>query len=100
MRHLIHPILSALVNTRDISGKSIFAGGKRFTGFSNAEENQIQKVNSIPFLLEDKLASLGGIYESGEPWGPHVVIDGNLYTGQNPASAKPLAGAIVKALSA
>lgn len=31
---------------------------------------------------------------------PHVVVSGNLITGQNPASAKPLAEAILKALKA
>jgi len=89
---------AALVNVKDASGKSIFAGGRKFTGFSNDEEHQAHKVNAVPFLLEDKLASLGGVYESGEAWKPYVTIDRTLYTGQNPASAKPLADTVVKAL--
>jgi putative intracellular protease/amidase len=91
---------AALVNVTDASGKSIFAGGKKFTGFSNNEENAVHKVQAIPFLLEDKIGSLGGAYESGEAWAPYITVDGNLYTGQNPASAKPLADAVVKALNA
>jgi hypothetical protein len=57
------------LNVKDASGKSIFAGGKKFTGFSNAEEMMVDKVKTIPFLLEDKLGSFGGAYEkSGSAW--------------------------------
>jgi putative intracellular protease/amidase len=38
-------------------------------------------------------------YRAGEPYQPHLEIDRSLYTGQNPASAVPLAQEIVKALS-
>ncbi|KAK7061673.1 ThiJ/PfpI [Favolaschia claudopus] len=89
---------AALVNVKDADGKSIFAG-KAATGFSNDEETQVGKVKDVPFLLEDKIVSLGGKYEkAAEAWGSHVVVDGNLYTGQNPASAKPIGEAILKAL--
>ncbi|EIN07488.1 class I glutamine amidotransferase-like protein [Punctularia strigosozonata HHB-11173 SS5] len=90
---------AALAGATDASGKSIF-DRKAFTGFSNVEEEQAGKVKDVPFLLEDKLTTLGGKYEKADkPWGPHVVVSGNLYTGQNPASAKPLAEAILKALA-
>ncbi|KAJ7498977.1 ThiJ/PfpI [Mycena latifolia] len=89
---------AALVGVTDAQGKSIFAG-KSATGFSNVEEVQVDKVKDIPFLLEDKIVSLGGKYEkAAEPWGVKVVVDGNLYTGQNPASAGALGQAILKAL--
>ncbi|KAJ7775615.1 ThiJ/PfpI, partial [Mycena maculata] len=79
-------------------GKSIFAG-KSATGFSNAEEIAIDKVKDVPFLTEDKIISLGGKYEkANEPWGVKVVVDGNLYTGQNPASARAIGEAILKGL--
>jgi len=78
---------------------SIFHG-KRFTGFSNVEEEQAGMVKEIPFLLEDRIIELGGKYEKAEkPWEAHVVVDGLLLTGQNPASARPLAQAVHKALS-
>jgi len=48
--------------------------------------------------LEDKIGELGGKFECAEPWQSHVVVDGKLYTGQNPASAKPLAERIVQDL--
>ncbi|KAG2077473.1 class I glutamine amidotransferase-like protein [Suillus decipiens] len=91
---------AALVGVTDESGKSIFAG-KPATGFSNVEEKQVDKVKAsdIPFLLEDKISSLGGKYEkAAEPWEPKVVVAGNLITGQNPASAHPIGEAILQAL--
>ncbi|KAG6919389.1 hypothetical protein DXG01_006272 [Tephrocybe rancida] len=89
---------AALVAAVDASGKSIFSG-KKFTGFSNVEEDITGSVKEIPFLLEDKIKELGGHYEkAAEPWGNHVVVDGNLITGQNPASAVSIGEAILKAL--
>lgn len=55
-------LFRALVGATDNSGTPIIAG-KAFTGFSNAEEEQIGMVKAIPFLLEDELSSLGGKYE-------------------------------------
>ncbi|KAF8195956.1 ThiJ/PfpI [Mycena galopus ATCC 62051] len=89
---------AALVGATDAHGKSIFAG-KAATGFSNAEEIQVDKVKDIPFLLEDRIVSLGGKYEKApDAWASHVVVDGILITGQNPASAGPIGHAILKAL--
>ncbi|EEB95123.1 hypothetical protein MPER_05957, partial [Moniliophthora perniciosa FA553] len=79
-------------------GKSIFAG-RKVTGFSNAEEEQVGKVKDVPFLLEDKIKELGGQYEkAAELWAPKVLVDGNLYTGQNPNSARAIGEAILAAL--
>ncbi|KAF8591579.1 class I glutamine amidotransferase-like protein [Ramaria rubella] len=89
---------AALVGVTDTDGKSIFAG-RKFTGFSNAEEEQFQGVDTIPFLLEDKISQLGGKFEkAAEPFGAWVVVDGKLITGQNPVSAAPLGDALLKAL--
>ncbi|OCH92202.1 class I glutamine amidotransferase-like protein [Obba rivulosa] len=89
---------AALVGVTDANGKSIFAGRKA-TSFSNVEEEQVKKVKDIPFLVEDRIKALGGIYEkAAEPWGPKVIVHDNLITGQNPASAKGTGEAILKAL--
>ncbi|KAL0949773.1 hypothetical protein HGRIS_009812 [Hohenbuehelia grisea] len=88
---------AALVGGVDASGKSIFAG-KSFTGFSNTEEEIVGKVKDIPFLLEDRIGSLGGKYDKTEPWQPKVIVDGTLITGQNPASSVPIGEALLKAL--
>ncbi|QRV90971.1 chaperone protein HSP31 [Ceratobasidium sp. AG-Ba] len=89
----------ALVGANDKSGKSIFSG-RNATGFSDAEEEQVGKVKDVPFLLETRIKELGGKYTKAEEnWGPKVVVDGHLITGQNPASAKGVGEAILKALS-
>ncbi|KAI0650259.1 ThiJ/PfpI [Trametes meyenii] len=90
---------AALTSATDANGVSIFKGRKA-TGFSDLEEEQVGKVKDIPFLLETRIKEIGGLYEkAGEPWGAHVVRDGNLITGQNPASAQGIGEAIDKALS-
>ena len=66
--------------------------GRRMTGFSNVEEQQADLADKAPWLLEDRLKEIGAEYEkAAEPWAPHVVVDGPVYTGQNPASSAALA---------
>ncbi len=90
---------AALLATADPDGSSPFAG-YRLTGFSNAEETQGGLADKAKWLLQDRLVELGVDYQEGEPWAPKVVVDRNLYTGQNPASSAPLAAEMVKALGA
>ena len=73
--------------------------GKKLTAFSNAEEENYAKAD-VPFELETALRDAGAVHESAAPWQEKVVIDGRLMTGQNPASAGPLAKQIVAALRA
>ncbi|HEX3827500.1 MAG TPA: type 1 glutamine amidotransferase domain-containing protein [Sporichthyaceae bacterium] len=73
--------------------------GYALTGFSNVEEAQVGFAERADWLLEDKLTGGGGVFSAGDPWGPKIVVDRNLYTGQNPASSQALAEAIVTALS-
>ena len=70
----------------------------RVTGFTNSEEAAAGLTEVVPFLLEDLLASLGGKYEKGADFQPHVVRDGLLVTGQNPASSEPAAEAVLELL--
>jgi putative intracellular protease/amidase len=89
---------AALLPAIDQDGKWLF-DGYRVTGFTNVEEEQVGFANRAPWLLEDRLKTAGGLFEhSGGPWAAHVVTDANLYTGQNPASSRPLAQALVEAL--
>ena len=49
--------------------------------------------------MEDRVIELGTKFEKAEALlQAHIVVDGQLYTGQNPASAKPLADRIVQDL--
>jgi hypothetical protein len=41
---------------------------QKVTGFSNSEEEAVGKTKYVPFLLEDKLKELGGLYERGPDW--------------------------------
>lgn len=88
---------AAFVNVKLSNGKGLLAD-KRVTGFTNEEEEQVGLTKVVPFLLEDKLREVSGSYEKAEPWAEKVVVDGKIITGQNPASAKAVGEAIVKAL--
>ncbi len=73
--------------------------GKRVTGFANSEEEEVQLTKIVPFLVEDELKRLGGLFEKAPNWQSFVVIDGRLITGQNPASSTATAQALLKVLS-
>lgn len=62
--------------------------GKSVTGFSNSEEDAVQLTEIVPFLVEDELKAKGGNYSKGDDWHPYALTDGNLITGQNPASSE------------
>lgn len=78
-------------------GSSILAG-RRATGFTNAEEDAVQLTASMPYLLETVMKRLGARFEATANFQPFAVRDGNLITGQNPASAAPIAELVVAAL--
>ena len=71
--------------------------GKKVTGFTNSEEAGVGLTDVVPFLVEDTLTSLGGDYSKGPDWASHVVRDGLLITGQNPASSEEAANVLLKA---
>jgi putative intracellular protease/amidase len=73
--------------------------GKKVTGFSWTEEKAAKRDLAVPYNLEQRLQERGGIYEkSSIPFKSHVVEDGLLITGQNPASATGVAEAVVHSL--
>jgi putative intracellular protease/amidase len=86
----------ALLGVKLSDGSSLVKG-RKLTSFSNEEEFGYAK-DDVPFLLEDALVKEGAQYSSVAAWQPKFVVDGRLFTGQNPASAAPLAEEIVKAL--
>jgi putative intracellular protease/amidase len=69
--------------------------GRKVTGFSNTEEKAVGLSAIVPFLVEDMLQGSGANYTKGPDWGPYVLTDGNLITGQNPASSAPAAAALL-----
>ncbi len=73
--------------------------GKNVTGFTNTEEEAAGLIKVVPFLVEDTLTQNGSVYSKAADWQPHVVTDGLLITGQNPASSEPAAQALLNALA-
>jgi len=71
--------------------------GKSVTAFSNSEEVAVELTDVVPFLLEDELQAIGANYSKSSDWHPYVVTDGNLVTGQNPASSEGVAQALLDA---
>ena len=51
-----------------------------------------------PFLVEDEMLRLGAIFSKKADWAVHVVSDGLLTTGQNPASSGPAAKTLMAAV--
>ncbi|PAT04009.1 type 1 glutamine amidotransferase domain-containing protein [Corynebacterium sp. NML 150383] len=90
---------AAVLATENAQGGSPFSG-RTLTGFSNDEERAAGLAGKAPWLLEDRLVALGAEYtKAPEPAAPYVAVDGNLYTGQNPASSQELAERLVKDLA-
>lgn len=86
-----------LMNAKDKSGAYIVAD-RNITGFSNSEEKAVGLTDAVPALVEDMLIKRGAKYSKAADFMAHVCIDGNLITGQNPASAEPVARQVLAML--
>jgi putative intracellular protease/amidase len=73
--------------------------GKTVTGFTNGEEEEVGLTKVVPFLVEDELMNLGATFSKVKNWGVHTISDGQLITGQNPASSGPTARVLVETLN-
>jgi putative intracellular protease/amidase len=60
----------------------------------------VHLIDVVPFLVEDELKRLGGIFEKVPNWQPFSIVDGRLLTGQNPASSTSAAEALLKLVAA
>jgi putative intracellular protease/amidase len=89
---------AVLRHTRTSDGSPLIQG-KSVTGFSNSEEEAVQLSNVVPFLLEDELSAKGAKYSKLDDWQDYAIADGNLITGQNPASSGSVAKAVLEALN-
>lgn len=86
-----------MMNARDKNGAYIITG-REITGFSNSEEDAVGLMDVVPALVEDVLIKRGGKYSKAADFTAHVCVDGNLITGQNPASSEPVARKVLAAL--
>ncbi|MFR9727930.1 type 1 glutamine amidotransferase domain-containing protein [Saccharopolyspora sp. MS10] len=89
---------AGLLSATGTDGSWRFAG-RRMTAFTDEEERLFGTAEGAPWLLASRLRERGGRHVGGAPYEAHVVRDGNLVTGQNPASSAPLAEAMLAALS-
>lgn len=90
---------AGLVKAKRKDGSPIVAG-RKVAGFTDSEERAVGLENAVPFLLETRLRELGANYASGPDFEPFAVRDGDLVTGQNPASAGKTADLVLEAVRA
>jgi len=86
----------SLLNVK-LSNGTFLLEGKNVTSFTNEEENNYA-VADVPFLLQTALSNQGAKFHQAEPWVAHSIADGNLVTGQNPASARGVAQKMINLL--
>ncbi|SMP28380.1 type 1 glutamine amidotransferase domain-containing protein [Flavobacterium hercynium] len=88
----------SLLNVK-LSNGSYLVNGKNITSFTDEEERGYA-IADVPFLLETALTKQGAKFHAAANWSAHSIADGNLVTGQNPASAKGVAEKMIVILEA
>jgi putative intracellular protease/amidase len=88
---------AALVNIR-LSNGDFLVKGKTVAAFTNAEEEAVKLTGVVPFLLETKLIERGAKHVAAPNFQANVQTSARLVTGQNPASARGVAEAVVRVL--
>lgn len=87
-----------LVNAKDENGNPIVKD-REVTGFSNKEETAVGLTDVVPMLVENQLIEKGGNFSKADSFTSYMRSDGNLITGQNPASSEPVALEVIELLS-
>lgn len=90
---------AGLVNVRLADGRYLVAG-KDVSAFTNDEERAVKLDGVVPFSLADRLIERGARHHGVPNFQPTAVVSERLVTGQNPASAAPVASAMVEVLAA
>lgn len=88
----------SLLNVK-LSDGSYLVNGRNIASFTTEEEDMYARAD-VPFDLQSALTSQGAIFHAAAPWSANSIADGNLVTGQNPASAKGVGEKIVAILGA
>jgi putative intracellular protease/amidase len=88
----------SLLNVK-LSDGTFLLKDKNITSFTNQEEHNYAK-DDVPFLLETALTEQGAKFHAAAAWADHSIADGNLVTGQNPASARGTAQKVIALLEA
>lgn len=90
---------AALLAAKRDDGSNAFAG-RRVTVFTDEEERSGGTGEKTPWFVETELRNAGLVVEAGKAWSDHVVVDGNLITGQNPQSSASVAQEVIRELGA
>lgn len=88
---------AALVNALGGRGRPLVEH-RKMTAFTNTEEAAVELTSVVPFSLESLLVERGAQFQRGDDWSEFCVSDGNLVTGQNPASSAATARALLQLL--
>ncbi|MBK1896830.1 type 1 glutamine amidotransferase domain-containing protein [Chryseobacterium paridis] len=86
----------SLLNVK-LSDGTYLVKGKNIASFTTEEEDNYARAD-VPFDLQSALTEQGAIFHASEPWSANSITDGNIVTGQNPASAKGVGEKIVAIL--
>ncbi|AZA55020.1 type 1 glutamine amidotransferase domain-containing protein [Chryseobacterium sp. G0201] len=86
----------SLLNVK-LSDGSYLVNGKNIASFTTEEEDNYARAD-VPFDLQTALTDQGAIFHAAEAWSANSIADGNIVTGQNPASAKGVGEKIVAIL--
>ncbi len=89
---------AALVDVKLSNGKYL-VDGKTVSAFTDEEEEAAGLTKIVPFLLASELKTRGAKHTFAPLWRSHVVADGRLVTGQNPASAKGVCEKVAEILA-
>ncbi|UJW29604.1 type 1 glutamine amidotransferase domain-containing protein [Saccharothrix sp. AJ9571] len=88
---------AALLSAVDSEGRWLFAG-REMAAFTDEEERLFGTAEGAPWLLAGRLREWGAKHSGGPAYQPFTLRDGNLFTGQNPASSAPMAEAVIAAV--
>lgn len=88
---------AGLVNVKLTDGRYLVAG-KEVSAFTNDEERAVDLYDTVPFLLADVLEERGAKHLPVADFRAQVIVSERLVTGQNPASAKGVAEAMLPLL--
>ena len=89
---------AGLLSAVDSEGEWLFSG-RSMAAFTDEEEQIFGTAKGAPWLLATRLREKGAKHSGGAAYQPYIVQDGNLFTGQNPASSAPMADAMITALA-
>ena len=86
------------MNLKLANGQALVSG-KRIGGYPEEDEDQdAAYFKEFPFLIRKTVESRGGLFSAINSDDPYIAVDGRVVTGQNYASAKPVAEAVVEVL--